>query len=117
MKQPLYKLRMPEDIANLIRGMHPHLKKKFRTSLQRILDNPNSGKALKDDLAGLWSFRVSKFRIIYKIPEGKYIDIIAIGPRKDIYEETYRLIKREGETGRKTIKVAKDSTPDKKSKV
>ena len=94
MKQSFYKLRMPDDIVNLIREMHPHLKKKIKASLQTILNNPDSGKCLKDDLAGLWSFRVSKFRIIYKIQEGKYMEIVAIGPRKNIYEETYRIISR-----------------------
>lgn len=100
MKKTFYKLRIPDSVAEFIRGMHPHLKKKIRESLQTILDDPNSGKYLKDELAGLWSFRVSKFRIVYRIAEGKHIEVIAVGPRKHIYEETFRIISREQGKGK-----------------
>lgn len=43
---------------------------------------------------GLRSFRLGKIRIVYAINEGGGIDVVAIGPRKRIYEETYRLISR-----------------------
>jgi mRNA interferase RelE/StbE len=58
------------------------------------MEDPYSGKPLKDELEGLRSFRVSRFRIIYRI-KAKEIQIVAIGPRSSIYEETYRLIKKE----------------------
>lgn len=93
MKQALNKLRVPDNIVELIRHMHPHLKKKVKSSLQIILSDPETGKALKDKLAGLRSFRVSRFRIIYRITK-KEIEIIAIGPRENIYEETFRILSR-----------------------
>ncbi len=89
------KLRVPDEILALIRGCHPQLKRKLRAGLQHIVTEPESGKALKDDLAGLRSYRISRFRIIYRISSKKIIDIVAIGPRKIIYEETYRIIKKE----------------------
>ncbi len=95
MKRSLHKLRVPEGIAGIVRKMHPHLKKKVKASLQTILADSGAGKALKDELAGLRSFRVSRFRIIYKILDKKEIEIIAIGPREHIYEETYRLISKQ----------------------
>jgi REP element-mobilizing transposase RayT len=58
------------------------------------LGNQESGKAFKDDLAGLRSFRVSRFRIVYRIRAGRLIEIIAVAPRDRIYDETYRLIAR-----------------------
>lgn len=91
MKLPAYKLRVPDNLAELIRHMHPHLKKKVKSSLQIILSDPETGKALKDELAGLRSFRVSRFRIIYRTTK-KEIEIIAIGPRENIYEETFRIL-------------------------
>lgn len=99
MKRPLYKLKVPDDIAELIRNMHPHLKKKVKASLQTILSDPHSGKALKDELAGLRSFRVGQFRVIYRISDQKLIEIIAIGPRECIYEDTFRLLKRKEDMG------------------
>ncbi|MDL1980356.1 MAG: type II toxin-antitoxin system RelE/ParE family toxin [Deltaproteobacteria bacterium] len=92
----MHKLRVPDDIVQLVRGMHPRLKKKVKASLQAILSEPHSGKALRDELVGLRSFRVSRFRIVYKISSNKKeIEIIAIGPRDRIYEETFRIIKKE----------------------
>ncbi|MBI5307728.1 MAG: type II toxin-antitoxin system RelE/ParE family toxin [Planctomycetes bacterium] len=98
MKKPIDKLKVPDDIAELIGNMYPHLKKNVRASLQTILTDPLSGKALKDELAGLRSFRVGRFRIIYRVSDQKLIEIVAIGPRENIYEETFRLLKREENT-------------------
>ena len=94
MSQPIKKLKVPDSVAGLVRNMHPHLKKKIKASLQTILSDPYSGKALKDKLFGLRNFRVSRFRIIYRICDEKLIEIIAIGPRENIYEETLRLLRK-----------------------
>jgi mRNA interferase RelE/StbE len=95
MKQGQYRLNVPHEVADIIRSLHPELKKKVKSSLQIILNEPGSGKALKDELAGLRSFRVGRFRIIYRISSGSRIDLVAIGPRVRIYEETYRILKKE----------------------
>ncbi len=88
------KLIVPKDIRELIRNMHPFLKKKIKSSLKIILSEPHSGKALMDELSGLRSFRVSSFRIIYKVKDPEQIELIAIGPRERIYEETFRVIQK-----------------------
>lgn len=90
----MYKLRIPDEIAALIRSLHPLLKRKIRASLQIIVSDPHAGKALKDELIGLSSFRVGRLRIIYRISDKKEIEIIAVGPRDRIYEETLRIMKR-----------------------
>ena len=89
------KLRVPDEVVELIRGCHPQLKRKIKAGFRQILTEPESGKSLKDELAGLKSYRISKFRIIYRVTSQQTIDIIAVGPRKNIYEETYRLLKKE----------------------
>ncbi len=93
-KKP-HQLRVPDDIVALIRGMHPHLKNKIKGSLQTIVAEPHSGKPLKEELAGLRSFQVSRFRIIYRISKKQQIEVVATGPRERIYDETYRIIARE----------------------
>ncbi len=90
------KLIVPRSIQELIRKMHPDLKKKIRASLKMILAEPNSGKVLMDELFGLRSMRVSSFRIIYRIRNAEGIELVAIGPRERIYEETFRLIQKSG---------------------
>ena len=88
----MYKLRMPDYLANDIRSLHPDIKKKVKHALKSIIDDPYTGKALKDELKGLRSFRVNRFRIIYQVVDKKEIQIVALGPRAHIYEETYKLL-------------------------
>ena len=89
-----YKLRIPDYLVTLIQGLHPQLKKKIRAALFQITNDPHTGKALKDELKGLWSYRIKRIRIVYRLSGKDFIDIIAIGPRRNIYEETYRLLKK-----------------------
>ena len=93
MTQP--KLLIPPAVAKLIKHLHPDLKQKIKKALKTIISDPTNGRALKDELAGLFSYRVKRFRIIYRIEPGKQIEIVTIGPRKYIYEETFRIISRE----------------------
>ena len=90
-----YKLRVPDHLVGFIRGLHPEIKRKIKGSLKIIASEPGSEKPLKDELEGLRSLRVSRFRIVYRIAGPEEIQIVAIGPRDRIYEETYRLISRE----------------------
>jgi mRNA interferase RelE/StbE len=92
MGAPPRRVRIPDEVADLIRRMHPELKRKVRDSLKIIMTSPNEGKALQDELADLRSFRVGRFRIIYRLHRNT-VEIITIGPRERIYEDTYRLIK------------------------
>ena len=91
----MYKLKIPDDLAVLIRSLHPKLKTSVRAALDIILKDPATGKALKEDLAGLRSFRVKRFRIIYRVEPRNIIALVAIGPRRTIYQQTYRLVKKD----------------------
>jgi mRNA interferase RelE/StbE len=89
-----YRLRLPAPIAALVRGLHPELKRKVRAGLDVIRTDPSVGKELRDELAGLRSFRVGRLRIIYRIAPRRLIDLVAVGPRRTIYQETLRLLRR-----------------------
>lgn len=86
------KLRIPHEVTAVIRHLHPQLKQKVRAALRTIQADPQAGKALKEKLAGLYNFRVNRFRIIYRIADDA-LEIITIGPRSTIYEETLRLLR------------------------
>jgi mRNA interferase RelE/StbE len=90
-----YLLRIPEGVVALIRNLHPLIKADVRAGLHFLIQNPDSGKALKEELHGLRSYRIKRYRVIYRIvaPE-KIMEIVAIGPRKNIYEETFKIISR-----------------------
>lgn len=91
------KLRVTNQAAALLRALHPHIKKKLRASFQKLLHDPYAGKALRAELSGLRSYRVSRYRIIYRLLQERQIEIVAVGPRERIYEDTYRLLSKERE--------------------
>ena len=93
MTEPL-RLRVPNRVAGTIRGLHPALKQRIRAAFQVLIQRPTAGKALKNELAGLRSYRVGRVRIVYRLAGERIIEIVAIGPRRTIYEETYRLLRR-----------------------
>lgn len=86
------RLRVPDDVAGLIRGLHPDLKRKIRSAFDDVLADPGVGKALRDELAGLRSCRVARFRIVYRVV-GTIVEIVAVGPRRTIYEETWKKVR------------------------
>jgi mRNA interferase RelE/StbE len=88
---PSRTLKTPGTVRNLIRQMHPHLKRKVRAALADILDDPDCGKPLQGELNGLWSLRVGRHRVIYR-PDDAGAEIVAIGPRITIYEDTAQQI-------------------------
>ena len=72
------------------------LTKLDKTMQKRILDymdevgnleNPRSrGKALVDNMRGLWRYRVGDYRVICEIQDSKIIiSVLKIGHRKNIY--------------------------------
>ena len=87
------RLKIPDHVAALIRGLHPDLKRKVRSALRDIVDDPAIGKPLRDELAGLRSCRVSRFRIVYRVASA-LVEIVAVGPRRTIYQETWRRLRK-----------------------
>lgn len=100
MKTP-FRLRVPDTVARLLRGLHPELKQKVRSSLTRLESEPDAGKALQAELEGLRSLRAGRFRIIYRMAGRRVIDIVAVGPRDRIYEETLRLLSSKASEGKR----------------
>jgi mRNA interferase RelE/StbE len=90
-----HQLRIPDDVAQLIRNLHPTIKRKVRAALQAIGKTPTCGKPLKEELVGLRSYRIGRLRIVYRIAEDRIIEVVAVGPRRSIYEQTYRRVMRE----------------------
>ena len=74
---------------------NPGIKRKVRAALDDILDNPEAGKALREELEGLRSCRVGRWRILYRSGARNIVEIVTVGPRRVIYEETLRLLRRD----------------------
>ena len=86
------RFRVPAEVARLVRGLHPDIKRKVRAALDRLAQDVEAGEALQGDLQGLRSLRVARFRVIYRAPARRVIEIVTIGPRDRVYEETLRLV-------------------------
>ena len=94
MATPHKRFRVPDEVARLVRGLHPDIKRKVRAALDRLAQDIEAGKALQGDLRGLRSLKVARFRVIYRASTRRVIEIVTIGPRDRVYEETLRLVKR-----------------------
>ena len=57
----------------------------MKAAFRAIAVNPHQTKPLKDELIGLRSYRVGRSRLVLHIT-GSVIEIIAFGPRSNIYE-------------------------------
>lgn len=54
--------------------------------LENLKTNPELGKPLTENLAGLWRLRIDKFRVLYRIKDQQLIiEVLKIGHRKKIY--------------------------------
>ena len=87
-------LKVPKAVRDLIRHLHPLMKRKVRDALNDILKDPDCGKPLQRELDGYWSLRIGRQRIIYR-PDDAGAEIVAFGPRKTIYEEMARHVFRD----------------------
>jgi|SRR5208337_3781239 len=89
-------IRTTEDISAYIRSLHPALKKRIHNALDQIRMVPGEGKPLQRELEGYRSFKVGKIRIIYRVTI-KEIEVVAVGPRHTIYDETTRLLEQQSD--------------------
>lgn len=87
-----YQVRIPPDVASFVRHLHPQLKARIRRALEELENDPSIGKALKDHLLGLYSYRVLNYRIIYQILKKEIlIEIIEIAERKIVYHKVGKI--------------------------
>jgi len=87
MKNSGYQLFYSKTSRDQIKHLHPDLKSIIRERLKALSEKPYIGKHLEKELAGYFSLRAKRFRIIYKIKENnQIIEIHYVGRRKDIYE-------------------------------
>jgi len=91
-----YRLLYSETSREQIRSLHPHIKSSIKVHIQKLSDNPYSGKPLEKELSGYHSLRTKRFRIIYKIDhDKKIVQIHYVGHRKDVYELLRELLSNE----------------------
>lgn len=108
MSRAVRNLRFAADASEAIRCCHPDLKRRLRSALDAIRQNPDVDKMLIGELGGWRSYRVGRVRIVYRCAVN-LIEIAAIGPRASIYRDATELIRRT----RGSSALAKDRTSKK----
>ena len=79
---------IPPHVAEVIRSLHPDLKRSIKAAIRAIAADPECGESLRRKLDGLLKFRVRRFRIVYAIDrKTRTIRLMAVGHRRHIYEE------------------------------
>ena len=83
--------RFDERALKELRKLDQQAKRDIITYLdERITgdgDPRRFGKGLKADLAGLWRYRVGRYRILCHIKDGELLVlVVAVGHRRDVYE-------------------------------
>ncbi|MBI4366154.1 MAG: type II toxin-antitoxin system RelE/ParE family toxin [Deltaproteobacteria bacterium] len=82
-----YRVIVPPEIERIVVRLHPVLKTKVRAAFDLLAEDPYQGKVLKENLAGLRSFRVAGYRIVYRIyHKALQVYIVALGHRGDVYQ-------------------------------
>jgi mRNA-degrading endonuclease RelE of RelBE toxin-antitoxin system len=61
------------------------LKLKLQKQIEKVSENPSSGKPLRYGLKGEWSIYVKPYRLIHKI-EGDKLILLRFEHRKEVYE-------------------------------
>jgi mRNA-degrading endonuclease RelE of RelBE toxin-antitoxin system len=82
-----YQLLYSETSRKQIRKLHPQVKPVVKSKIEKLQENPFSGKCLEKQLSGYLSIQAKRFRVIYKIRDNdQTVEIYFVGHRKDIYE-------------------------------
>ena len=89
--QPQWRVEFDKDAARDLRKLgHDAQRQILRYLRQRIAtteDPRRFGRALTNDLKGLWRYRVGDFRIVAKIEDDRFIVLVlTVGHRREVYE-------------------------------
>ena len=85
-KMTAYKILFTPHAQKDINHLPLPIKERVEQVLHKISINPYLGKTLQGEWKGAYSYRLSDYRIIYKINKSSILVIVLkIGHRKDIY--------------------------------
>ena len=92
---PAYRPAIPPDVAALMRGLPPEIKRAVRAAIRTLAANPASGEPLRGELHGCFKWRVRNYRIVYELERSaRVIRILAVGRRRSIYEELTEALRK-----------------------
>lgn len=66
-------------------------KKLIRSAIDRLRENPLGGSELSAELKGYRSYKVRRYRVVYRVSES-FLEVYHIGHRRDVYETLRSLL-------------------------
>jgi mRNA-degrading endonuclease RelE of RelBE toxin-antitoxin system len=85
-------LHLSDEVQETIRSLHPDLKRRIPVALDELHRRPERGKPLVGELSGWRTWRVGRFRIVYR-ERRRAIEVAALGPRAEIYLDAARRLR------------------------
>lgn len=87
------RIQFTPESARLLSKLLPENKKIIKAGLKELRQNPDPGGDLQERLAGFKSYKIKRYRVIYKFAEEEnIIRIHYLGPRRDVYEQFQNLL-------------------------
>ena len=87
--------RYTPECARLIAKLPPEIKQLVRSTIDALLVKPTMGTELTGELDGYCSYRVRRYRIIYRMNEEEScIEVYHVGHRRDVYQILRSLLAR-----------------------
>jgi len=76
-----------ETSRKQVRSLYPSIEPVVKSRIEELQEDPYVGKPLERELAGYYSYRAKRFRIIYRIDHPtQTVQNHYVGRRKDVYE-------------------------------
>lgn len=83
----MYKIILEKKPENFFRKLERKEQERIAKKFNELEKNPELGKPLTANLAGLWSLRFGDYRAIYQIKQNEFIILVLkLGHRKNIYD-------------------------------
>lgn len=90
-----YFARYTPECSRLISKLPPEIKRLVRSTIDALLTKRDMGMELTGELEGYRSYRVRRYRIIYRVNEDdSCLEVYHVGQRRDVYETLRSLLLR-----------------------
>ena len=86
------RVRFTPEAAELLSKFHPENKKQIKAAIKELRQDLHSGGDLEEELSGFKSYKMKRYRILYKLNEAEnVIEVYYVGHRRDVYDQ-FRLL-------------------------
>lgn len=83
----MYNLFFSKEAEDYLKKLDKNICERISKKIGLLKENPELGKPLTANLAGLWSLRIGDYRALYQIKNNELIILVLkMGRRKNVYD-------------------------------